>query len=98
MIPKRGVSGMKNILQENSEKTCIKSLGLAGLLGGGSPCAVDVKNGKITRVRPLHYDWKYSEKELHAWKFERNGKTFEPLLKSFPAPWSLVYFTHSVNS
>jgi len=40
----------------------VKTLGLAGLLGGGSPCAVDVKNGKIIRVRPLHYDWKYDKR------------------------------------
>jgi len=23
---------------------------------------VDVKNGKIVRIRPLHFDWKYDKK------------------------------------
>ena len=41
------------------DKTVIKSLALIGLLGGGMPCATDVKDGKIVRIRPLHYDWKY---------------------------------------
>jgi hypothetical protein len=41
----------------NEEKVVIKSLALGGLLGGGAPCAVDVKDGTIIRVRPLHYDW-----------------------------------------
>ena len=29
----------------DSQKTVYKSLGLMGLMGGGGPCAVDVKNG-----------------------------------------------------
>ena len=62
---------------QSGEKTVIKALALGGLDMGGAPCAVDVKNGKIIRVRPLHYDWKYDHKEFNPWKFERNGKTFE---------------------
>ena len=46
------------------DKTVIKALSLAGLDRGGSPCAVDVKDGKIIRVRPLHYDWKYDFKDI----------------------------------
>ena len=48
------------------EKTVIKSLGLGGTQGGGAPCAVDVKDGKIVRVRPLHYDWKYDRKAIQS--------------------------------
>jgi trimethylamine-N-oxide reductase (cytochrome c) len=77
--------------QESPGKTVIKALGLGGALGGGAPCAVDVKNGKIIRVRPLHYDWKYSRKEMNPWKFQRNGKTLEPNFKSLPSPFSLAY-------
>jgi hypothetical protein len=39
-----------------TEKTVYKSLGLRGGHLGAVPCAVDVKNGKINRIRPLHYD------------------------------------------
>ncbi|MCJ7694014.1 MAG: hypothetical protein MUO40_01170 [Anaerolineaceae bacterium] len=46
------------------EKTVIRSLGLAGVQGGGAPCAVDVRDGKVIRVRPLHYDWRYDKKDL----------------------------------
>jgi trimethylamine-N-oxide reductase (cytochrome c) len=73
------------------DKTVIKSLALGGLLGGGAPCAVDVKDGQIVRVRPLKYDWKYDAKQLNPWKFKRNGKTLEPLFKSLPSPFSLAY-------
>jgi len=73
------------------DKTVIKALALGGLLGGGGECAVDVKDGKVIRIRPFHYDWKYDKKQFNAWKMTRNGKTFEPLLKSMPSPFSLAY-------
>ena len=76
---------------EEPEKTVIKSLALGGLLGGGAPSAVDVKNGRIVRIRPLHYDWKYPKEQFNPWKFERNGKTLKPLMKSLPSPFSLAY-------
>ncbi|MFZ7132834.1 MAG: molybdopterin-dependent oxidoreductase [Eubacteriales bacterium] len=41
-------------------------------------CVLDVKNGKVIRLRPLHYNWKYTEEELadRYWSFEARGKTF----------------------
>jgi trimethylamine-N-oxide reductase (cytochrome c) len=56
---------VKNVLSTSdqplvvSEKTVIKSLALGGCLNGGAPSAVDIKNGRIIRVRPLHFDWKF---------------------------------------
>jgi molybdopterin guanine dinucleotide-containing S/N-oxide reductase-like protein len=73
------------------DKTVIKALALAGLDRGGSPCAVDVKDGRVIRVRPLHYDWKYDFKDVNPWKFEKNGKTLAMGSKSLPAPFSLAY-------
>jgi molybdopterin guanine dinucleotide-containing S/N-oxide reductase-like protein len=73
------------------DKTVIRALALAGLDRGGAPCAVDVKDGKIIRVRPLHYDWKYNFKDVNPWKFEKNGKTLAMGSKSLPAPFSLAY-------
>jgi anaerobic selenocysteine-containing dehydrogenase len=52
---------------------------------------VDVKDGKIVRVRPFHYDWKYSKDSIKTWKMEKNGKTLEPPWKSLPSPFSLAY-------
>ncbi len=74
-----------------SEKTVIKSLSLGGTQGGGAPCFVDVKDGKVVRVRPLHYDLKYTRKEINPWKMQRNGKTLEQVMKSMPSPFSLAY-------
>ncbi len=75
----------------NPEKTVIKSLGLGGGTAGGAPCAIDINDGKIVRIRPLHFDWKYSQEEINPWVIKRNGKTFEPLMKSQPSPFSLAY-------
>ena len=74
-----------------TEKTVIKSLGLSGGIYGAVPCAVDVKDGKVVRIRPLHWDSKYDSAQFNAWKITKNGKTFEPLMKAAPAPWSLAY-------
>ena len=74
-----------------SEKTVLKALGLSGGIFGACPCAVDVKDGKVVRIRPLHWDSKYDPETFNAWKIEKNGKTLEPLMKAVPAPWSLAY-------
>jgi anaerobic selenocysteine-containing dehydrogenase len=73
------------------DKTVIKSLALGGLLGGGAPCAVDVKDGKIVRVRPLHYDWKYKPEQFNPWTYRKNGATLKPLMKTLVSPFSMAY-------
>ncbi len=78
-------------LNVSGDKTVIKSLALGGLLGGGGECLVDVKDGRVLRVRPFRYDWKYNREKLNAWKIERNGKTLEPRFQSLPSPFSLAY-------
>ena len=75
-------------LNEDAEKTVIKSLSFLGGPGGGAPSAVDVKNGRIVRIRPLHWDWKYDQKHLNPWHMTRNGKTLGPSMKSLPSPLS----------
>ena len=82
---------MEEQTPQSSEKTVLKALGLSGGIFGASPCAVDVKDGKVVRIRPLHWDEKYDPATFNAWKMEKNGKTLEPLFKSVPAPWSLAY-------
>jgi len=76
---------------KTSDKTVIRALGLGGFFGGGSEGMVDVKDGKIVRVRPFRYDWKYKREDVNTWKFEKNGKTLEASWKSLPGPFSLSY-------
>ena len=82
---------VKNTANESAVKTVIKVLSLGGLLGGGCPCAVDVKDDKIVRVRPLHYTTEYSKEYINPWKLERNGQFYEAPMKSLPGPWTISY-------
>ena len=65
-----------------TESTVIKALGLSGGMFGAAPCAVDVKDGKIVRIRPLHYDSKYDPKQFNPWKITKNGKKLGPLVEA----------------
>ena len=49
---------------KTKDKTVLRSLGLGGYFGGGAEGMVDVKNGKIVRVRPMRYGWKYKKEEV----------------------------------
>jgi len=42
------------------EKTCIKGLGFCGNGIDSNVSEIDVKDGKIIRIRPLHYDREYN--------------------------------------
>ena len=82
----------KKLEKEADEKTHIKAMGLIGETGtGGSTVAVDVKDGKIVRLRPFHYDSKYSVEDFGLWEIHARGKVFRPSLKSLPSPHSLGY-------
>src|SRR5512136_1797611 len=77
----------------SAEKTCIKGLGFCGNepLAGSNAAVVDVKEGKIVRIRPLHFDWKYRQEEINPWKIKARGKTLEAGVKTLLPPFSLGY-------
>jgi molybdopterin guanine dinucleotide-containing S/N-oxide reductase-like protein len=91
--------GLENSLKQTSsqkgpiiaEKTVIRPLGLSGGIFGAVPCAVDVSQGRITRIRPLHFDSQYDKKQFNPWKIEVKGHKLEPMMKSLPSPFSLAY-------
>jgi anaerobic selenocysteine-containing dehydrogenase len=63
-------------------------------MGGGdcgAPTLVDVADGVITRIRPLHYDMSYDPKDFNAWRLEVKGKVLEPPLRPPIGPVSLAY-------
>jgi molybdopterin guanine dinucleotide-containing S/N-oxide reductase-like protein len=77
--------------KKSKVKTVYRALSLSGYTGGGAPGAVDIKDGKIIRIRPLRYDLSFTKNKLDVWKLQRNDKTFKPLMKSLPGPFSLAY-------
>lgn len=74
-----------------TERSCVKDISWCGESYGSNASVVDVKDGKIVRVRPLHYDWKYKPEEFNPWKMEARGQTFEPMMKTLIPPLTLSY-------
>jgi hypothetical protein len=68
------------------DKTYIKDISWCGESYGSNASVVDVKAGKIVRIRPLHYDWKYRPEEFNPWKIEARSQTFEPTMKTLIPP------------
>jgi molybdopterin guanine dinucleotide-containing S/N-oxide reductase-like protein len=81
----------KRLTKAIKEKSCVKGFGLCSGGSGGNPGVVDVKNDRIIRIRPLHYDDKYSIEELKPWEIRARGTAFKATMKSLLPPFSLVY-------
>jgi molybdopterin guanine dinucleotide-containing S/N-oxide reductase-like protein len=78
--------------QGGEEKSYLKGLGfISSSSGDASTSVIDVKDGKVVRIRPLHFDWKYDRKQFKPWKMEARGQIFEPTMKSLVAPYALAY-------
>ena len=72
-------------------KTTKKNLGFCSFGIGANAADVDVKDGKILRIRPLHFDEAYDKEQMNPWKIKARGKEFEPTMKSLIPPLSLAY-------
>ena len=67
-------------LDVGGEKQVIRGSGLIGPMDSGAPTLVDVKDGKITRIRP--FDYGAGDADFAPWKMEARGKTFAPPLRA----------------
>ncbi len=74
-----------------ADKQVIRGTSLIGPKDSGAPTLIDVKDGKITRIRPLDYESKYDKKDFNVWKIEARGKTFEPPMRSVVGPLGHAY-------
>lgn len=76
---------------KTADKTVHKTMGWLGVGTGTAPASVDVKDGKIVRIRPFRYYDKYSKEEANAWKLEARGQVFDPGEQSFLSPLCYGY-------
>jgi len=82
----------KDSMLDVAGQTLIRDISFCGVPENGSNASmVDVKDGKIIRIRPMHYDWKYDPKDMNPWKMESRGKIFEPSMKTLLPPYSIAY-------
>jgi anaerobic selenocysteine-containing dehydrogenase len=77
--------------ETDKEKSFIKGLGLNGFGSNGNISVVDVKNNRLVRIRPLHYDWRYDKKAFNSWKMEAHGQVFEPGMKTLIPSFEMAY-------
>ena len=83
---------MDELKPENAgEKSLVKDISFCGASFCSNSSVVDVREGKIVRVRPLHYDWKYRPEEFNPWQMEARGQIFRPSMKTLVPPISLSY-------
>ena len=87
-VTQTGTSSAVEPWQEE-ENTIVRGF---GFLSCDASC-VDTKNGRIVRIRPLHYDWNYSADEVaeSTWQFEAKGKTYKCKNKALPNYFSYAY-------
>ena len=78
-------------MEGSKEQSFVKGLSLADFGIDGNPSIVDVRKGKIVRIRPLRYDWKYDKEDFNPWKMEAHGQVFEPSMKTLLPPFSIAY-------
>ena len=57
------------------EGSLIKEISWDGVGDGANASVVDVKDDRIVRIRPLHYDWKYKPEEFKPWVMKARGRT-----------------------
>lgn len=70
--------------------TTIKTMGFCGPCSASEPAYVDVKDGKILRVRPFRYADAYTDKPLKRWSIKVRGKEFKAAEKAEITPFALA--------
>lgn len=88
---KEGKIGTATGACREPETTTLQSIACGGT--GGDLTAVDAKDGKIVRIRPIHYLDTYTEEELEPsmWKIKVGDEVFTPGYKSAPNYFALAY-------
>ncbi len=81
----------KGSADTSGERTIVRDMSFLGASWGANACMVDVKDGKVLRIRPLRYFEKYTRDEVKPWVMHARGSTFEPGDKTLPPPLSLAY-------
>ena len=68
-----------------------KAASLMGGVSGPPSVAESDSNGKLTRIRPYHYEEDYDWASLNPWKLESRGRTLEPPRHSVPGVYYMSY-------
>ena len=72
------------------DRRSLKGFSLIGPETGGIS-VVESNGGKITRIRPYHYELLADGEEANPWKIEARGATFQPSKRIGITPFGLTY-------
>ena len=81
----------KGPVNESGERTIVRDMCFIGVSWGGNACMVDVKDGKVLRIRPARFYDQYTKDEVKPWVMHARAKTFDPGDKTLPPPFSIAY-------
>jgi trimethylamine-N-oxide reductase (cytochrome c) len=81
------------MMSNTKDKTVIKPMGFTGCGMSATPASVDIKDGKVVRIRPFHYDEHTPDGlwDKYSYKIEKDGHVFDPTAKSLIPPFSIGY-------
>ena len=79
---------------EKGENTVVKGLSFGGVTEDSNMVEVDVKDGKVVRIRPFHFNWKYNREP---WSIKARGQVFTSSSKTLIPPFTLAY-KNRINS
>jgi anaerobic selenocysteine-containing dehydrogenase len=73
------------------DKTVLKTLAQCSFAQGGEIASVDVKDGKIVRIRPHHHTERYTEEELGQYELSKDGVKYKTPAKGLLPPYQIAY-------
>ena len=82
---------------KTSDKTVYKNMSLCSFGNGANLTAVDSMDGRVVRMRPVHFDEHYTKEDLNYWTIEARGHTFEPGMKTLNSPFTFIYKTRTYS-
>ena len=80
-----------------ADKTTYDNLDWMSFGIGANLSCVDVKDGRIMRVRPFRYDASQKFEDLNPWTYEKDGKTFSAMNHTLIPPTSVAYKRHAFS-
>ena len=79
------------------DRTSVKSLGFCGFGLSSNASDVDILDGRIVRIRPVHFDENYTREDLRMWYAKKGEKVFDPGFKTLLPPFSIAYKTRAYS-
>nr|MCR5845898.1 molybdopterin-dependent oxidoreductase [bacterium] len=81
-----------------ADKSVYDNIDWSGFGVGANPAIVDIKDGKVLRVRRFDYSATYDlDKDLRRFRLEKDGKVFVEPTKSCIPPFSWAYKKHAFS-